>query len=55
MSRPVIWTAATLKFVFDIFSEPAHQKNIAVLTVTHDLDFAKPANRFIEMKDGRII
>jgi len=43
------------KLVFDIFSELAHQKNIAVLTVTHDLDFAKQADRVIEMKDGRIV
>lgn len=43
------------QLVFDIFSELAHQKNIAVLTVTHDLDFAKRADRVIEMKDGRII
>lgn len=43
------------KLVFDIFSELAHQKDIAVLTVTHDLDFAKQADRVIEMKDGRIV
>ncbi|QHS55311.1 ABC transporter ATP-binding protein [Mucilaginibacter sp. 14171R-50] len=43
------------KLVFDIFSRLAHEKNIAVLAVTHDLDFAKHADRVIEMKDGRIV
>lgn len=43
------------KLVFDIFSQLANEKNIAVLTVTHDLDFAKHADRVIEMKDGHII
>jgi len=43
------------KLVFDIFSKLAHEKNIAVLTVTHDLDFAKHADRVIEMMDGHII
>lgn len=40
--------------VFDIFKELSHQKGITVLTVTHDLDFAKNADRVIEMIDGRI-
>lgn len=43
------------KLVFDIFSQLAHEKNIAVVAVTHDLDFAKHADRVIEMKDGHII
>ncbi|MBB5396867.1 ABC transporter ATP-binding protein [Mucilaginibacter sp. AK015] len=43
------------KLVFDIFSRLAHEKNITVLAVTHDLDFAKHADRVIEMKDGRIV
>lgn len=42
------------KLVFDIFSRLAHESNIAVLTVTHDLDFANQADRVIEMKDGHI-
>jgi lipoprotein-releasing system ATP-binding protein len=41
--------------VFDIFNELAHKKGITILTVTHDLDFAKNADRVIEMVDGRII
>ncbi|MBS1520251.1 MAG: ABC transporter ATP-binding protein [Bacteroidetes bacterium] len=40
--------------VFDIFRELSHQKGITILTVTHDLDFAKNADRVIEMVDGRI-
>lgn len=40
--------------VFDIFKELSHQKGITILTVTHDLDFAKEADRIIEMIDGKI-
>lgn len=43
------------KLVFDIFSQLAHEKDIAVLAVTHDLDFAKHADRVIEMSDGHIV
>jgi lipoprotein-releasing system ATP-binding protein len=40
--------------VFDIFHDLAHNNGITILTVTHDLDFAKGADRVIEMADGRI-
>jgi lipoprotein-releasing system ATP-binding protein len=40
--------------VFDIFKDLAHQKGITILTVTHDLDFAKNSSRIIEMIDGKI-
>jgi len=40
--------------VFDIFKDLSHQKGITILTVTHDLDFAKGADRVIEMVDGKI-
>ena len=40
--------------VFDIFKELSHQNGITILTVTHDLDFAKSADRVIEMVDGRV-
>ncbi|MCQ6958704.1 ABC transporter ATP-binding protein [Mucilaginibacter aquariorum] len=43
------------RLVFDIFNQLAHEKGIAVLAVTHDLDFAKQADRVIEMKDGHIV
>lgn len=42
------------KLVFDIFKDLAHNKGITILTVTHDLDFAKNADRVIEMVDGKI-
>ena len=41
--------------VFEIFRELSHENGITILTVTHDLDFAKNADRVIEMSDGRII
>lgn len=42
------------KLVFDIFNDLSHNMGITVLTVTHDLDFAKNADRVIEMADGKI-
>jgi lipoprotein-releasing system ATP-binding protein len=41
--------------VFDIFRDLSHNNHITVLTVTHDLDFAKGADRVIEMIDGKIL
>ena len=41
--------------VFDIFKDLSKNKGITILTVTHDLDFAKNADRVIEMVDGRIL
>jgi lipoprotein-releasing system ATP-binding protein len=41
--------------VFDIFRDLSHNNDITVLTVTHDLDFAKGADRVIEMIDGKIM
>lgn len=40
--------------VFDIFHELSRNNGITILTVTHDLDFAKGADRVIEMIDGKI-
>ncbi|HVV55718.1 MAG TPA: ATP-binding cassette domain-containing protein, partial [Mucilaginibacter sp.] len=40
--------------VFDIFHDLSHKEGITILTVTHDLDFAKGADRVIEMADGQI-
>lgn len=40
--------------VFDIFHELSQNNGITILTVTHDLDFAKGADRVIEMVDGKI-
>jgi lipoprotein-releasing system ATP-binding protein len=42
------------KIVFDIFNDLSHNKGITILTVTHDLDFAKHSDRVIEMVDGKI-
>lgn len=41
--------------VFDILKQLAVENNITIITVTHDLDFAKKSDRIIEMLDGRII
>ncbi len=41
--------------VFDIFKDLSHNNHITILTVTHDLDFAKGADRVIEMVDGKIL
>lgn len=41
--------------VFDIFKELAHQKHNTIITVTHDQDFAKGADRIVEIVDGKII
>ena len=40
--------------VFDIFHDLSRNNGITILTVTHDLDFAKGADRVIEMIDGKI-
>ena len=44
---------ANTEIVFDIFQQLA-QKGNTIITVTHDTDFAKRADRIIEMVDGRI-
>ena len=45
--------SANTEIVFDIFQHLA-QKGNTIITVTHDIDFAKRADRIIEMVDGRI-
>jgi len=45
--------SANTEIVFDIFQQLA-QKGNTIITVTHDIDFAKRADRIIEMVDGRI-
>jgi lipoprotein-releasing system ATP-binding protein len=42
------------KTVQGILKELAHKHNRAVLTVTHDMDFAKMADRRIHIVDGKI-
>ena len=41
--------------VFTIFRELSHSKNMSLLVVTHDMDFAEKTDRIIEMEDGKII
>jgi len=41
--------------VFDIFRELATERNLSLLIVTHDEDFAKRTDRIITMEDGRIL
>ena len=41
--------------VFGIFRELATEKNLSLLIVTHDEDFAKRTDRIITMEDGRIV
>jgi len=41
--------------VIDIFQSLAHEQGVAVIAVTHDLDFAAKTDRNIVMKDGKIV
>ncbi len=45
--------SANTEIVFDIFQKLS-QKGNTIITVTHDADFAKRADRIIEMVDGKI-
>lgn len=41
--------------VMDIFKALAQERNLSLLIVTHDTDFAEKTDRIIEMGDGRIL
>lgn len=41
--------------VFNIFKDLSQEKNMSLLVVTHDKDFADKTDRIIEMEDGVII
>lgn len=41
--------------VMDIFKALAQERNLSLLIVTHDIDFAEKTDRIIEMGDGRIL
>ena len=43
------------KVVLDIFLELSHRNGQTIVAVTHDLDFARHADRIIEIADGRIV
>ena len=41
--------------VFDILQQLSRNKNKSIIAVTHDIDFAKRADRIIEIADGKIV
>ena len=41
--------------VFDIFRQLNRERQLSILVVTHDQDFARRSDRIIQMEDGRII
>lgn len=43
------------KLVFDILKDISTNQQQTIITVTHDLDFAKNCDRIITMEDGQII
>jgi lipoprotein-releasing system ATP-binding protein len=43
------------KIVFDILQDLSHSKGKSIIAVTHDTDFAKRADRIIEIADGKIV
>lgn len=43
------------KLVFDILKDISLNQHQTIITVTHDLDFAKNCDRIITMEDGQII
>jgi lipoprotein-releasing system ATP-binding protein len=47
--------SANSKIVFDIFRDLSRNKGNTVITVTHDTDFARRADRIIEIADGQIV
>ena len=42
------------KVVLDIFLE-LHRQGLSIVMVTHELDYAKLAERILELRDGKII
>jgi lipoprotein-releasing system ATP-binding protein len=47
--------SANSEIVFRIFQDLARKNGNTIIAVTHDIDFAKRADRIIEMVDGRIV
>ena len=43
------------QIVFDVFQQLVEEMDTSILAVTHDLDFAKAAQRTIVMQDGRVL
>lgn len=46
--------SANTKIIFDIFSQLVQEGN-TIITVTHDLDFARKSDRILQMADGKIM
>ncbi len=46
--------SANSKIVFDIFRNLARSQGNTIITVTHDVDFARQSDRSIELVDGRL-
>lgn len=47
--------SANSKNIFEILNDLSRNKGNTIITVTHDIDFAKRANRIIEVADGRLL
>lgn len=47
--------SANAEIVFQIFQDLARKNGNTIITVTHDIDFAKRADRIIELVDGMIV
>lgn len=43
------------EIVFDLFNKLSDEKNLSLLVVTHDQDFADKTHKIITMEDGRIL
>jgi lipoprotein-releasing system ATP-binding protein len=43
------------KIIFNILRDLSSNKSKSIITVTHDTDFAKHADRIIEISDGKIV
>jgi lipoprotein-releasing system ATP-binding protein len=47
--------SANSEIVFEILQDLSHNKGQTVIIVTHDTDFAKRADRVVEIVDGKIV
>ncbi len=47
--------SANSEIVFGILQDLSRNKNKSIIAVTHDIDFAKRADRIIEIADGKIV
>lgn len=47
--------SANSKIIFEIFNDLSRNKGNTIITVTHDIDFARQADRTIELSDGKLL